>query len=101
MAKIIDITEKLDFEDNPKIKVKNEELEVNADATTALKLMGLMGDGGEDAGMTVSRIGEICELLFTKDSFKAIKSMNLQFKDFATLVKAAMSLITGDGDSGE
>ena len=32
MAKVIDITEKLDFEGNPKIKVKEIEIEVNADA---------------------------------------------------------------------
>ena len=40
MAKIIDITEKLDFDTNPKIAIKGKEIEVNADAETVLKIMG-------------------------------------------------------------
>ena len=42
MAKIVDITEKLSFEGNPRLKIKGRELEVNADAPTMLKVMGLM-----------------------------------------------------------
>lgn len=99
MAKIVDITEQLDFEDNPKIKIKDEELEVNTDATTALKLMGIIGDGSE---MNIEKIAEICQLLFSEENFKKIEAMNLQFKDFTTLVRSAMALITGEEEnSGE
>ena len=45
MAKTIDITDKLAFDENPKLVVKGKELEVNADATTVLKIMGILGDG--------------------------------------------------------
>ena len=41
MGKVIDITEKLSFEDNPKLKVKGKVFEVNADASTMLKVMQL------------------------------------------------------------
>ena len=41
-AKVLDITEKLSFEGNPRLKSKGRELEVNADAPTMLKVMGLM-----------------------------------------------------------
>ena len=34
MGKIIDITDKLSFDGNPKLKIKDNELEVNADAPT-------------------------------------------------------------------
>ena len=44
MAKVIDITEKLDFDTNPKIAIKGKEIEVNADAETVLKIMGEFGD---------------------------------------------------------
>ena len=37
MAKVLDITEKLSFEGNPRLKIKGRELEVNADAPTMLK----------------------------------------------------------------
>lgn len=39
MSKVIDITEKLNFEENPKLKIKDAEIEVNTDATTVLTLM--------------------------------------------------------------
>lgn len=45
MAKTIDITDKLAFDENPKLVIKGKELEVNADATTVLKIMGILGDG--------------------------------------------------------
>ena len=44
MSKVVDITDKLEFEENPKLVVKGKELEVNADATTVLKIMGILGD---------------------------------------------------------
>ena len=33
MSKIVDITDKLTFDENPKLVIKGKELEVNADAT--------------------------------------------------------------------
>ena len=41
MAKIIDITDKLTFDGNPSLKIRGKVLEVNADAPTMLKVMGL------------------------------------------------------------
>ena len=50
MAKMIDITEKLTFEGNPSLLIKGKKLEVNADAPTMLKVMGLMGS--DDPGVS-------------------------------------------------
>ena len=36
MAKIVDITEKLDFEQKPQIKIKGDTLTVNNEAVTVL-----------------------------------------------------------------
>lgn len=40
MVKKVDITEKLNFDENPKMVIKGVEIEVNADAETMLKIMG-------------------------------------------------------------
>ena len=44
MSKIIDITNKLAFEDNPRLKIKDTELEIDATAENMLKVMGLVSD---------------------------------------------------------
>lgn len=98
MAKIVDITEKLSFEENPKIKIKNVSYEVNTDATSILKLMQLIGDG---ENITPNDIVSMYELLFKESERKKIEKMNLQFKDFQALVMEAMDLAVGNEEVGE
>ena len=43
MAKVVDITDKLSFEENPKLKIKGMVVTVNADAETMLRIMGALG----------------------------------------------------------
>ena len=98
MGKIVNITEKLDFEENPKIQVKEEVLEVNADATTVLKIVGSLGEDGK-AGP--SEVTKMYELLFSERDRKKIDKMKLQFKDFQTLIYEAINLVTGETEEGE
>lgn len=98
MAKIVDITEKLDFEGNPKIKVKNTEIEVNADAATMLKVMGVLGDVEEPGPKEVTAM---YELIFSEKERQKIEKMKLNFKDFQVLVFTAIGLITGEESQGE
>lgn len=91
MGRVIDITEKLDFESNPKIKIKGKEYEVNADAETVLKIMGLLGDG---ESVKPKDVAEMYNLLFSAKERKEIAKLNLQFNDFQVLVEAAIGLIT-------
>lgn len=99
MGKIIDITEKLDFDSNPKIKIKDKEYEVDASAETVLKVMGLYGENGE---ISPSSITTMYELIFSAKDRKEIAKLNLKFKDFQTLVMAAVGVIIGDEeDQGE
>ena len=98
MAKTIDITDKLAFDENPKLVVKGKELEVNADATTVLKIMGILGDGDN---VQPSDVVKMYELIFSDTDRKKIDKMKLQFSDFQTLVFSAISLITGEEESGE
>lgn len=95
MARVTDITEKLDFDSNPKIKIKDKEYEVNADAETVLKVMGLFGEPG---GMTPASVVKVYELIFDEQTREGIKKLKLQFTDFETLVMEAVNLITGENE---
>lgn len=98
MAKIVDITDKLEFDENPKLIIKDKELEVNADASTVLKIMGILGDGNN---VQPDDVVKMYELIFSDADRKKIDKMKLQFTDFQTLVFSAISLITGEEESGE
>lgn len=44
MAKVVDITEKLSFDENPKLEIKGKQYEVKADAKTVLEIMGIFSN---------------------------------------------------------
>lgn len=98
MSKVVDITDKLDFEENPKIKIKDAELEADASAENMLKVLGLVSDNP-----TAEDVIKMCEIIFTKESHKKLMNMKLSFKDFQTVVMTTISVIMGDEEeeSGE
>ncbi len=98
MAKIVDITEKLDFDGNPIIRVSNMEIEVNADAATMLKVMGVMADS-ENTGP--KEVIAMYELLFGAGDREKVEALKLSFADFKILVNTAINLVTGESGQGE
>lgn len=97
MARVVDITSKLEFDGNPKLKIKDKEIEVNADAPTMLKVMNLVGDDP-----TPKDIIELYKLIFPEESRKILDGMKLSFANLITVVETAVSIISGDTDtSGE
>jgi len=98
MGKVVDITDKLSFEENPKIKIKNAEYEVNSDAPTMLKIMQLLGDGENVSGNDVV---SMYNLIFSDSERKKIDKLKLQFTDFQTLVMTAIDLVAGESEAGE
>lgn len=92
MAKIVDITDKLDFDSNPKIMIKGKEYEVNSDAETVLKVMGILS---EDAD-TPKAVMQVYDLIFSEKERKAITKLNLQFKDLRTVIETAINLIVDE-----
>ena len=92
MAKMIDITEKLTFEGNPSLMIKGKKLEVNADAPTMLKVMGLMSS--ENPGM--NEILTTYNMMFPEKSKKEIEKLGLNFNDLIVVVQEAVGLITGE-----
>lgn len=97
MAKIVNITDKLSFDENPKLVIKDVEYEVNADATTMLEIMGLFGNKSDtEAAMAAY------EKMFSEKDRKKIEKMKLPFKDLMVVISSAMDLVRGeDEDQGE
>ena len=98
MSRVVDITEKLNYEENPKIKVKDKEIEVNTDAATMLRVMGILSQNDETGPKEVIAM---YELIFAEKERKKIEQLKLNFSDFTTLVYTAIGLITGEDDQGE
>ena len=97
MAKIVDITDKLSFDGNPKLVIKGKELEVNADAPTMLKVMGLLRN--DDPG--VQEVLDAYDMMFQEKTRNEVDKMKLSFRDLMIVVQETVSLITGDVGTGE
>lgn len=88
MGKIVDITDKLTFDEKPKVKIKGTEIEVNTDAPTVLKIMSVMNDNGDPLKMY--------DLLFDEENRTKLEKMKLSFKDFMKVIELSMNLATGE-----
>lgn len=96
MAKVVDITDKLSFDENPKLRIKDVEVTVNADAETMLRIMGAFGNESE---MQASL--KAYDLMFSEKDQKKINSLKLSAKSLMTLIQEAMNLVMGEDDQGE
>ena len=99
MAKVIDITEKLTFGENPRIMVKDLELEVHADAATVLKIMCIVSDEQP----TAKEVLQCMDLLLSREDRKKLDKLQLSFTDYMTVIHTAMDMATGstEDDQGE
>lgn len=92
MAKTRDITDKLTFDGNPSLVINGKRLEVNSDAPTVLKVMGLMSDGDPGA----KDMMDAFSVMFPEKSRKEIEKMKLNFQDLMVVVSEAVALIIGE-----
>lgn len=92
MARVVDITDKLTFEGNPTLVIKGKSIEVNSDAPTMLKVMGLMN--GEPG---IQEILDVFDLMFPEKSKEELNKLKLNFQDLVVVIQEAVSLISGDG----
>lgn len=97
MAKVIDITDKLEMGGNPSLLISGKKLEVNGDAATMFLLISKCSD---TANMSANDVVEIYNIIFPEESRKIISEMKLQFTDLKTVIEKAMGLIIG-GDEKE
>ena len=96
MAKVVDITAKLSFDENPRISIRGDEFEVNADAKTVLEIMG---DFSQKTQMEASM--SAYERMFSEKDRQKINGMKLPFKDLMIVIETAMELVQGEDDKGE
>lgn len=99
MSKIIDITDKLNFEEKPIVKVKDVEITANNDAVSMLKVVAIFEDG--EKSTNVQDILKLYELLFAPSEQAKIEALNLDMDDFTTLVTQTAKLIVGGENEGE
>lgn len=97
MGKVVDITEKLTFDENPRLVIRGKELEVNANAPAVLKVMGLMDSDTPGA----REIMKAYELILPEKSREEIDGMNLSFEDLMIVIQEAIQLIIGEHAGGE
>lgn len=86
MSKIIDITNKLNFDEKPLATVKGVKLEVNNDAMDMLEVSAIFEDIPEGGNLRSSDILKLFGLLFDEENRNKVKAMKLSITDFASLI---------------
>lgn len=100
MAKIVDITDKLSFDENPKLTINGRQYEVNADAETVLKVMNAVGSGDD------TKVVGALSLMFKPKDLEAITRIKrngkkLSGKALMTILQTTMGLVMGEDEPGE
>lgn len=98
MSKIIDITNKLNFDEKPKLVIKGTEIEVNNDAISFIKAIALFDS---ESGISSSDILSALELLFDEENREKIAKLHLSFADLSTVIKTGTELIADNDSEGE
>ena len=90
-----DITEKLNFDADPKLKIKDVELTIKSDAENVLQILDILQNNGEMEA-TVKCI----PILLSKEDQEKLNSLHLKMNDYISVMEAAVSLALGE-DPGE
>lgn len=98
MSKIIDITNKLNFDEKPKLVIKGTEIEVNNDAISFIKAIALFDS---ENGISSTDILSALELLFDEENREKIAKLHLSFDDLSTVIKTSTELIADNDSEGE
>ena len=93
MGKSFDITDKLNFEEKPKLVIKDVEIEVDNSAMAMLKIMNIFSEKEENEA-----ISDAIGIMFDEKNRKKLEGLKLNFKDFMTVIEAAMDIIKGEGE---
>ncbi|MGN1156457.1 MAG: hypothetical protein ACI4TK_09795 [Agathobacter sp.] len=95
MAKIIDITEKLSYDDIAILKIKETELEVKIDAKTVMLAL----NAADDVKLSdIDRLEKMKDILLTKKSAEALEEMRLTYKSYVKVLETAFTVAIGDDE---
>lgn len=91
------LTEKLKFDEDPVLQIRDTELTIKSDAETVLQLLDIVANKGELAGAS-----EAMKLLLSEEDREKLSELHLKTKDYITAMMAAVNLALGeDPDEGE
>lgn len=91
MSKIIDITDKLNFEEKPCIQIKGTVLAVNNDVPSVMKIMAILEDGTGKA----SDVRQLVDLLFDAPEQEKLDALKLTFPDYSKAIMSAAEFAAG------
>lgn len=103
MSKVVNITDKLNFEENPALQIGDMTVEVHADAEMVLRLMGTL-KGKDD--VDINAVTEMMKLLFDPEAVQQLCAMErdgkkLSARSLMVIVQEGMNLVIGDDSPGE
>lgn len=90
------LTEKMKFDQDPVITIKDIEVSVKSDAETVLELLDVIENKGEMAALS-----QCLDLLFSPADQKKIKRLGLKMDDFVLLIQTATALAVGEDPDEE
>lgn len=90
------LTDKLKFDDQPQLQIKDEVLTINSDAETVLKIMDTVSTKGDTEGTL-----EAVNLLFNEEDRAKLRSLKLSMEDYMTVISTAMQLAVGEDPDEE
>ena len=96
---VYNLTEKLKFDQDPVLQIRDVELTIRSDAEVVLQLLDVLQGRGELAGAT-----EAFKLLLSPADQKKLAGLHLKTADYVTVMKTAVDLALGedpDEDQGE
>ena len=94
---IYNMTEKLKFDSDPVLKIRDTELTIKSDAETVLQLLDVVTEKGEIAAARACM-----DLLLSPEDQKKLKALGLITGDYVSVMETAMALALGeDPDEGK
>lgn len=88
---IYNMTEKLKFDSDPVLTIKDTELTIKSEAETVLQLLDIVSSKGELAAARACM-----ELLLSPADQKKLKALHLSARDYVEVMSTAMSLALGE-----
>lgn len=88
--KVIDITDKLNFEQKPQLKIKGKTYPVNNDAKTMLEIMQIT-----EGNIKPTDFKKMYDGLFDEEIRRQIDELKLNLTDFQTVITSAVQAVTG------
>lgn len=85
------LTDKLKFNDDPQIEIKDKVITVKSDAETVLKLLDVLQNAGEIEGAKSAM-----DILLSDKDKKVVKSLNLKMADYMKLAEVVVELALGN-----